>query len=123
PLDQQIADFERRGVVASFMASPSPLSFHTVHREEDGIVTSFGRMQEGNFWVNAGFMCLRQEIFDYMEDGDELVEQPFQRLVMKRQLAVYRYKGFWQSMDTFKDKIAFDRMEGRDECPWMVWKR
>ena len=80
-------------------------------------------MQNGQFWVNAGFFCLRRDIFEYIEDGDELVEQPFQRLIEQRKLAVYRYQGFWQSMDTFKDKIALDRMEGRGECPWMVWKR
>ena len=123
PLDQQIADFRQRGVIGSFVASPSPLSFHTVHGDDDGIVTSFGRMRESNFWVNAGFFCLRNEIFDHIEEGDELVEQPFQRLIEQRKLAVFRYSGFWQSMDTFKDKIEFDRMEGRADCPWMVWKR
>jgi glucose-1-phosphate cytidylyltransferase len=123
PLDEHVADFQRRGVVASFAASPSPLSFHTVHRDENGIVTSFGRVQEGDFWVNAGFFCLRKDIFDYIEDGDELVEEPFQRLIDQRKLAVYRYRGFWQSMDTLKDKITFDRLVGRAECPWMVWKR
>jgi glucose-1-phosphate cytidylyltransferase len=122
PLDRQIADFRRRGVVCSFVASPSPQSFHTVHGDDDGIVTSFGRMRESDFWVNAGFFCLRKEIFDHIEEGDELVEQPFQRLIERRKLAVYRYQGFWKAMDTFKDKIEFDRMEGRNECPWMVWK-
>ena len=56
------------------------------------------------------------------EEGDELVEQPFQRLIAQRKLAVYRHRGFWQAMDTFKDKITYDRMEGRNDCPWMVWK-
>jgi glucose-1-phosphate cytidylyltransferase len=87
------------------------------------MVTGFGAISESEFGVNAGFFCLRREIFDYMQDGDELVEKPFQRLITERKLAVYRYRGFWQSMDTFKDKITFDRMEGRGECPWMVWKR
>lgn len=123
PLDRHLAEFRRHRAVASFMASPSPLSFHAVHRDEDGVVTSFGQMRDSGFWVNAGFFCLRKEIFDHLEEGDELVEQPFQRLIEKRRLAVYRYDGFWQSMDTFKDKITFDRMEGRNECPWMVWKR
>jgi glucose-1-phosphate cytidylyltransferase len=123
PLDRHIAEFRRHRSVASFVASRSPLSFHALHKEEDGVVTSFGRMQDGGFWVNAGFFCLRNEIFDFVNEGDELVEQPFQRLIEQRRLSVFRYEGFWQSMDTFKDKITFDRMEGRAECPWMVWKR
>lgn len=123
PLDQHVAEFRRHRAIASFMASPSPLSFHGVHGDEDGVVTSFGRIADSGFWINAGFFCLRKEVFDHIEEGDELVEQPFQRLIANRRLSVYRYKGFWQSMDTFKDKITFDRMEGRAHCPWMVWKR
>jgi glucose-1-phosphate cytidylyltransferase len=123
PLDQHIAEFRRRNVTASFVAVPSPHSFHSVHGDDDGLVTSFGRINDSDVWLNAGFFCLRNEIFDVIDEGDELVEHPFQRLIARRKLGVYRYKGFWQSMDTFKDKITYDRMEGRGDCPWMVWKR
>jgi len=50
-----------------------------------------------------------------------LLEVRFQRLAQRR-LGVLVLLGFWQAMDTFKDKITYDRMEGRGECPWMVWK-
>lgn len=123
PLNEHFADFRRSKVIASFLAVPTANSFHGVHSDDNGIVTSFGRMQNADFWVNGGFFCLRQEIFDYIEEGDELVEQPFQRLIAARQLGVFRYEGFWQQMDTFKDKITYDRMEGRGDCPWMVWRR
>ncbi len=123
PLDQHIADFRRQRATASFVAVPSPQSFHALHGDEDGVVTSFGRMTDSNFWINAGFFCLRREVFDAIEEGDELVEAPFQRLIAQRRLGVTRHRGFWAAMDTFKDKITFDRMEGRDECPWMVWKQ
>ena len=123
PLDQQIADFQRRDVIASFVAVRTGQSFHSVHSDEGGLVTGFGQIAESEFWINGGFLCLRQEIFDHIEEGDELVEQPFQRLIQMRKLAVYRHHGFWQSMDNFKDKITFDRMEARGNCPWMVWKR
>jgi glucose-1-phosphate cytidylyltransferase len=66
---------------------------------------------------------MRQDIFDYIEPGDELVERPFKRLIEKRLLAVYRHNGFWRAMDTFKDKITFDRMEARGDCPWALWKK
>jgi glucose-1-phosphate cytidylyltransferase len=123
PLDQHVADFQRRGVTASFVAVPTAQSFHGVQSDDDGIVTGFGPMSNSDFSINAGFFCLRQEIFSYIEDGEELVEEPFQRLIAQRKLSVYRYQGFWQSMDTFKDKINFDRMEGRGHCPWKVWTR
>ena len=79
-------------------------------------------MSDCEFWVNAGFFCLKRQIFDYIEEGDELVEKPFQRLIARKKLAVFRYLGFWQQMDTFKDKITYDRMEGSGDCPWMLWK-
>jgi len=123
PLNEHIADFKRRGAVASFLAVSTAQSFHGVSAEENGIVTRFGQIGENDFWVNAGFFCLRREVFDYIQEGDELVEKPFQRLVAARKLAAYRYRGFWQQMDTLKDKIAYDRMEGRGDCPWMLWNR
>ena len=73
-------------------------------------------------WLNGGFMIFRKEIFDVIEEGDELVEEPFQRLINQQKLAAYRYSGFWSAMDTFKDKIMFDRMNGSGERPWAVWE-
>ena len=57
-----------------------------------------------------------------MQAGEELVEKPFQRLIEARQLTSWKYGGFWNAMDTFKDKIMFDRMEARGNCPWKVWR-
>lgn len=123
PLDEHIAEFRQRKSIASFLAVRTSQSFHCVHSDDEGTVTSFGRIAESEFWINAGFFCLRKEIFDHIEEGDELVEKPFNRLIAKRQLSVRRYHGFWQQMDTFRDKIMYDRMEGRGDCPWMVWKK
>jgi len=123
PLDEHIADFRRRKVIASVVAVRTSQTYHLIQSDEHGIVTGFGHMSKSEFWVNGGFFCLRREIFDYIEEGDELVEKPFLRLTEQRQLAVYRHRGYWSAMDTFKDKIAFDRMEARGDCPWMVWRR
>jgi glucose-1-phosphate cytidylyltransferase len=123
PIDEHIADFRRRKVIASFVAVRTSQTYHAIHSDEGGIVTGFGQISESEFWINGGFFCLRREIFDNIEEGDELVEKPFRRLIAKRQLAAYRHRGFWNAMDTFKDKIMFDRMEARGDCPWMVWRR
>jgi glucose-1-phosphate cytidylyltransferase len=94
-----------------------------VHATEEGYVSAMGPMRDRQFMVNAGFFVLRREIFDYMRPGEELVEQPFARLIEKKLLGTYRYTGFWRSMDTFKDKITLDRMEAQGSCPWMVWRK
>ena len=121
PLDALIEDFRRKQVVASFATVQSWHSFHAVQADADGYVTHMGPMRSDQFMINGGFFALRNDIFDYINEGDELVDQPFTRLREKRLLATYKYTGFWQAMDTFKDKINFDRMEAKGECPWKVW--
>jgi glucose-1-phosphate cytidylyltransferase len=123
PLDDHIADFNKRKVVASFASVRSWQTLHTVTASPDGVVSAVGPLRSDEFLINGGFFVLRNSIFDYMRDGEELVEAPFKRLIEKQQLATYRYRGFWQAMDTFKDKITFDRMEAQGDCPWAVWKR
>ncbi|HEX6707575.1 MAG TPA: sugar phosphate nucleotidyltransferase [Albitalea sp.] len=123
PLNDHIAQFQRSDAVASFIAVRTSQSFHCVHSDDNGTVTSFGQLSGSEFWINAGYFCLRQDIFDYVEEGDELVEQPFKRLIERKKLLVNRYGGFWQQMDTFKEKITYDRMEARGDCPWMVWRK
>jgi glucose-1-phosphate cytidylyltransferase len=123
PLDRQIAEFHQRDVVASFAAVRSSQSFHAVHSGDDGMVTGMGVMPDQPLWINGGFFLMRPDIFKYIQEGEELVEKPFGRLISERKLASFRWGGFWQCMDTFKDKITFDRMEAHGDCPWMIWER
>lgn len=123
PLDRHVADFMSRDVTASFAAVRSPQSFHAVQADTDGFVTRMGALPDEELWINGGFFVFRQRIFEAIQEGEELVEEPFRRLSAQRQLTTTRWPGFWQCMDTFKDKIAFDRMEARGQCPWMVWAR
>ena len=121
-LNQHVADFQKRNVTASFVATRTSQSFHAIRSADSGLVTSFGQLSDSDVWINAGYFCFRKDIFEYMQDGDELVEKPFQRLIEKRLLSVHHHRGFWQQMDTFKDKITYDRMEAQGNCPWMVWR-
>jgi glucose-1-phosphate cytidylyltransferase len=58
-----------------------------------------------------------------MKDGEELLHEPFQRLVEQEQLLAYKYDGFWAAMDTFKDKQMLDDIFARGRAPWQVWDR
>ena len=122
PLDKMIADFQSKAAVASFAGVTGWHSFHTVAATNEGWATHVNTRMQSALLINGGFFVLRNDIFDYIEDGDELVEQPFARLIDKRLLAIYPHLGFWRAMDTFKDKITLDRMEARGNCPWMLWK-
>jgi len=123
PLDRQVAEFRNADTLASFAAVSNSQSFHAVRVGPNGLVTQIGAISDQEILVNGGFFAFRQEVFDYIQEGEELVEQPFQRLIAGRKLTAFRWDGFWRCMDTFKDKITYDRMEARGDCPWMVWRR
>jgi glucose-1-phosphate cytidylyltransferase len=123
PLDRMLADFRAKGAFASFVSVHSPQSFHVVHATADGAVQSLGVIPDTPVRINGGFFVLRREIFDHIRPGEELVEQPFARLIAQRKLFSFPWDGFWQCMDTFKDKMAYERMEGQGECPWKVWEK
>jgi glucose-1-phosphate cytidylyltransferase len=118
PLDRQVERFLASGMIADFASVRSPQSFHVVQSGDDDLVSAIGLSPQQVLWINGGFFVLRPEIFSHIQEGEELVEQPFQRLIEKRRLSTFKWDGFWKCMDTYKDKITFDRMEARGECPW-----
>jgi glucose-1-phosphate cytidylyltransferase len=123
-LDHQLAHFHKRDAVGSMLlVRPSHQSFHFARVGDDDRVNQITSIQETDLWVNGGFFILRQEIFDYMEDGDELVQEPFIRLTAEGKLHGHRHPGFWCCMDTFKDKKLLDDMYNRGDRPWEVWRR
>ncbi|MBV9696174.1 MAG: glucose-1-phosphate cytidylyltransferase [Gammaproteobacteria bacterium] len=122
PLDRMIEACRARQAVAGFASVRSPQSFHAVRADSDGMVSALGSLQDTDMRINGGFFVMRSEIFSYLNEGEELVEQPFARLIQAKKLFAYSWDGFWQCMDTFKDKIMYDRMEGKGDCPWKVWQ-
>jgi glucose-1-phosphate cytidylyltransferase len=122
PLDEMVSDFRRRDVVATFASVRSTERFHMVQCDDAGVVARVDTVPSEDFWINGGFFAFKQEIFDYIEEGDELVDEPFARLIAQRQLATYRWSGFWQCMDTLKDKMVFDDMAAKGETPWTLWQ-
>lgn len=111
------------GAVASFLSVRPNTSFHFVHRRDDGMVTSIEDCRSADIWINGGFFVLRQDIFDYIHPGDELVLEPFQRLIGEGRLSTVRYDGFWRCVDTFKDLQALENLDADGRAPWKLWKR
>ena len=122
PLREYVDRFRRDDKIASFVCVSPSQSFHTVSIGPDGLVDDIQTLAEAGLWINGGFFAFKREFFDYLKDGEELIREPFRRLIDLRQLAAYRHDGFWKCMDTFKDKQAFDDMEARGEMPWQVWQ-
>jgi len=121
PLPDQIAHLRRHGKVASFLCVKPNLSYHSVSADPDGVVTGFRDIVDAGVRVNGGFFVFRQDIFRYIEEGDELVLEPFQRLLRERQLVAYNYDGFWMAVDTAKEKKRVDDLFAAGNPPWEVW--
>lgn len=110
------------GVAASFMCVRPHLSLHHVEvDEETGMVSSIRSIRDA-LRINGGFFILDQRVFDYIEPGDELVEQPFERLIAAGLLHGHVYDGFWSTIDTFKDHMRLSTELARGSAPWQVWR-
>jgi glucose-1-phosphate cytidylyltransferase len=121
PLPHQIETFKRSGAIACFMSVRPNLSYHFVSVDERGHVQGFRNILQSGLRVNGGFFLFRREIFDYINEGEELVEEPFTRLAHERKLLAYDYDGFWLPMDTAKDKAKLDELQASAAPPWHVW--
>jgi glucose-1-phosphate cytidylyltransferase len=123
PLDDVVSNVVERDKVASFLCvRPGSYSFHTVAIDQERLVRGIRDVTRSDFWINGGFFVFRNDLFSYMRDGEDLVEEPFKRLIDAEQLLAYPYEGFWAPMDTLKDKQNLEALVERGRPPWVVWE-
>jgi glucose-1-phosphate cytidylyltransferase len=123
PLPAMIAGVRKQEAVASFLAVKPTYSFHVVSFEGSNRVRDIEAASTADLWVNGGYFVLRPDIFDYMEQGDELVEAPFRRLIAENRLLGYQHHGFWAPMDTLKDRQNLNTLFETGERPWAIWEK
>ena len=76
---------------------------------------------DGNY-INAGYMVLNPEVFDYIEgDSTSFEKEPLEKLAKGGQLMAYKYSGFWKCMDTLRDKMQLESLWESGNAPWKVW--
>jgi glucose-1-phosphate cytidylyltransferase len=109
------------GATATFIAVRPNLTYHFVESDADGRVVRMGPIAS-ELWINGGYFVFRRELFDSMRDGEDLVEEPFRRLIGAGQLRVHRYGGFYASLDTLKDKVMLDGLVASGKAPWELWR-
>jgi len=109
-----------RGKLATMTGVHPPTSFGIVEHE-DGIVTAFKEKPRLNVIINGGFFVLESAALDYLDDDGPFERRPLVRLTEASQLAVYHHDGFWQCMDTQKERAELDAMWQRQERPWAPW--
>jgi glucose-1-phosphate cytidylyltransferase len=120
-LPDLIDDFYKHNKIASFLCVKPSQSFHLVSTQENGLVDDLQSVQEAGIRINGGFFVFSKDIYKYIETGEELVLEPFQRLMKIKQLIAYKYNGFWACMDTFKEQQQLDDMYCQGNAPWALW--
>jgi glucose-1-phosphate cytidylyltransferase len=122
-LDEAIERFKAGGKIACFLAVRPPMTYHLADIDDGGRVREFRSSESSDIWINGGYFIFRREIFDYMREGEELVLEPFSRLIAEDQLMAIKHEGFWRSMDTLKDKQVLEDMVEQGEMPWRHGER
>jgi glucose-1-phosphate cytidylyltransferase len=120
-LPDMIERFEPSNAVASLLAVPPQSSHHVVDVGEDGLITQVTPVRDLRQWENGGYFVLRPEIFDYLNEGEDLVGDALPRLIAQRRVLAYPHKGYWSPADTVKERAQLEEMYHRGHCPWMIW--
>ncbi len=93
--------------------------------EHETKIDSFREKDVGDSaWVNGGFFVLEPGIFDFITEGDKTVweQEPMRNLAHEGELAAYKHIGYWQCMDTLRDKMVLEELWEKNKAPWKVWK-
>lgn len=105
------------------LASVRPThSFHYVRHDETGLVVGVDSSEHIDARINGGYFVFRQGIFEYLDDGDDLVGRPFERLIAQQKLLARPHDGFWRACDTLKDVQLLSEMLEAGPAPWEIWR-
>jgi glucose-1-phosphate cytidylyltransferase len=122
PMDERIDNFHKGDAVASFLCvRPTSYSFHIVELDGSNLVSRIAGVGTSDLWINGGYFIFRPEIFDFIGPGEELIEEPFARLIAAGKLEGDPYEGYWAPMDTLKDVQALQVAFEAGRPPWAVW--
>ena len=112
------------GKVGTITAIQPEGRFGIMDIDNAGTVNSFAeKNKEASGWINAGFMVFKPDIFDLIAgDNTTFEKEPLENIALQKQLFAFKHTGFWQCMDTLKEKITLDNMWKNKKAPWKVWE-
>lgn len=91
-------------------------------RPDDSIAAFAEKKKEDGGWINGGFMVVEPQVFDYIDGDDTVFErEPLERLAKENQISAYKHDGFWQCMDTMRDKETLENLLRQNKAPWKYW--
>jgi glucose-1-phosphate cytidylyltransferase len=122
-LDLVIDRLVKSGKTACFVSVPPTQTFHLVKADSECNVISVNHAETSQTWINGGYFVFRQRLFDYIRPGEDLVNEPFARLIADKELITVRHTGFWACMDTFKERQQLEDLWSKGSAPWQVWSK
>lgn len=110
------------GTLATLTATKPPGRFGSINMSENKIINFQEKPEGDGAWINGGFFILSPKVLDYIE-GDETIWEraPMERLAKEGQISAYLHEGFWQPMDTLRDKTHLEELWSSDKAPWKMW--
>jgi glucose-1-phosphate cytidylyltransferase len=121
-LDELLAFHRSHGKLATLTAVRPPARFGHLELDDDRITEFSEKPQTGEGWINGAFFVLEPGVFDYIEgDTTRFEREPLEALAADNQLMAYRHYGFWQCMDTLREKMLLDELWGTGQAPWKIW--
>ena len=121
PMDTIIKEFAASDAVGSLLAVSPQDSFHVVCINGEDMITEFQPVADMDMRINGGYFVLRQGIFDYLEEGEDLVMNACVRAAAEGKMRAVRYDGFWAPMDTLKERAQLEDLHRRRLSPWALW--
>lgn len=121
PMNKIIDEFLMTDAVGSLMAVPPQDSFHVVRVGDDGRMTGLEAVARMEMCINGGYFVLRQGIFDFLGEGEDLVMDACVRAARAGRFRAHKHDGFWAPMDTLKERNALEEMNRTGNRPWAVW--
>ena len=118
PLPDMIDTLERSGKTALFISVRPTFNAHVTVSDESGVVQSVTDLGQSGVRINGGYFVFKRELLDEINPGEELVDEPFARLIERGELIAYEYEGFWRPMDTIKDKQQLEAIFESGAAPW-----
>jgi glucose-1-phosphate cytidylyltransferase len=113
---------KQHGKLATLTATQPPGRFGTLKLSGNEILHFLEKPQGDGNWINGGFFVFSRKIFDYIEGDLTILErEPMNRLASDRQISAYLHSGFWQPMDTLRDKNHLEELWASGKAPWKIW--
>jgi glucose-1-phosphate cytidylyltransferase len=122
PLDDIIGEFLATEDVGTMLAVKPQDSFHVLHLGADDRVTGIRPVADMAMRINGGYFVLRQDIFDFLNEDEDLVMDGCVRAAAAGRLRARPYDGFWAPMDTLKERAALEELHRSGRSPWALWR-